>query len=171
MLKNPQTILDNLQRDRAEFQPKHEHIRVSLNSITKLLVEAEQERARLLAFAIKGLIDENEFSHERNRVDSQIASLKDQQYSLQEQLNTELIPAQVLETLPEALQEISQGLDHFTLEDKQRVIDLLNITGVLQPSEGHQSDVLIISGYIPTTTIPLGSEQLSSPHTHKHPAT
>ncbi len=48
------------------------------------------------------------------------------------------------------------GIDHFTFEDKQMVIEMLNIKGIVYRGETEAEDVIVLTGFIPTTELRFG---------------
>jgi site-specific DNA recombinase len=155
LLKNPQQIIDVLQANQAEFKRKESPLRLSLDSTTVLLVEARQERERLVKGYTKGLITEEEFAHEGQEVQERIEALTLEQEKLQAQLSKQTIPDHIIDDLTKVFEQIREGIENFTFDDKRYVLKLLNISGVVQRGPTRKDDVLILTGYIPKTTISL----------------
>jgi hypothetical protein len=161
-LKHPEKITEVLRSNQAEFERRESPLRVSLDSTTALLAEAKQERATMVNAFKKGLITEDEFAHDGKETLERIAALTAQEQRLQSQLSKHTIPDHLIEDIAAVCGQIRDGIEYFTFDDKRHVLELLNIQVVVQRGNTRRDDILILTGYIPTTTIPCVKPRINS---------
>jgi site-specific DNA recombinase len=152
-LKNPEQIIDVLRTNQAEFERQESPLRLSLDSTTALLVEAKQERDRLVNGYTKGFITEAEFEHKGKEALERIQALTEQEQRLQGQLSKQTIPDHLIDDITAVCEQIRVGIENFTFDEKRHVLELLNIEAVVQRGATRRDDNLILTGYIPTTII------------------
>lgn len=175
MLKNPQTIIANLREAQAEKEakiaPDREYLERCQDERTKMI--ARRENATLLY--IDGRHDKAWLDSQIDEFDRHIADLDAKIKKLTEALAEAEIDATAVTTIEQFCEEIRQGIDNATFEQKREVIRILDITAIVQRGEKvrpgrkcRATGMITLYGYFPEVTRNIGLDDCQLLGTGQH---
>lgn len=138
-LASPESIQSGAKQFQAEQEASQTPIRHRLSTTEKLLERKQKELGRLIDLYVAGDFDRDLLLDRKQRLESEILSLRTEVDILNDQLNEGLTDQQVAELVAFS-QKIAEGLDKadsdFAL--RRRIVDYLNTRVVLAVEDGEQ---------------------------------
>lgn len=156
-LRNPEMILSAVGQDQAEREKVLTIKRSLLATAESEIATREDERTRLLRRYLAGKLTEEALDAEEQRITKELAALTADRDTLQGEITDVEISAAQVQSVKEFCHERRNGLDHFTFEDWQDTIDLMNAHATVVRGQTFEEDVLLLEGYFPTLIIEAGS--------------
>src|SRR5262249_13969216 len=148
VLHNPALIMAELERQRAGTSAQQTDLDRERHHYTRQLAQCDKELKRWEAAYLGEAIDLADFKAKKAEVDARRASAEQELARLDDQQR--LIEQAELETtsLLEYCARVRSKLQTFTLEEKQRALEALNITVTWRPGEPPE-----IQGSIPNAIV------------------
>jgi site-specific DNA recombinase len=158
VLMEPEKILQ-------AFRDKQQATSASIASITKRIEVIEGKIADNNAkhkqliddFLDKSAVSREALEAKAVQLNSMNLELADEANSLRAKLEQKVISEERIANALEWSKQVRQGIDNFTFEDKLSVINLLDVTGIVQRGETLEQDVIVVSGFLPTVELVPGA--------------
>ncbi len=156
MLLNPDAILEVIKQRRAEIEDEGVAIKEYLHGCETRLMNLGNQQKRLLDLYLDEKLS-------RDMLDERLAHITKEQElyhkkkaDLEQRLTIMDLTTDQEEQVKLFCDQATVGIDHFTFEDKQMVIEMLNIKGIVYRGETEAEDVIVLTGFIPTTELRFG---------------
>jgi CII-binding regulator of phage lambda lysogenization HflD len=150
VLQSPQVILDALQQEANEHEATTTIIRDRLEIAEKQLANFVGQRERLLSLYLNGEFPKDLLDEKMVEIKRTIGQFETEVASLREQLNRSTPALTDIENIKRFCEQIRSEVEHFTFEDKQTIIELLNVTAMVTKDDAGIR--LVLSGYFPEIT-------------------
>ncbi len=150
LLKSPQVIIDTLQQEAKERESTITIIRDRLQIAETQLIGLNGQRTRLLDLYLNGEFPKDILDGKMVEITGMIAKFEVEAASLQKQLETSVPSSTQIEDIERFCDQIQTGIENFSAEDRQTVIELLNVTAMLTKNDDELT--LVLSGYFPDVT-------------------
>lgn len=131
VMQHPESIALGLKSSQVEADRANHALRERLSLIESQLVEAESQLARLLDLYMMGEFAKELLLERKTRLESTMADLKREQTELTAHLKVVDITDEQIAEMQAFCEEVAEGLEQATFEDKRRYIDLLDVRAQL----------------------------------------
>jgi hypothetical protein len=143
-------IIDALQQEAHEHEAATAIIRDRLEIAENQLKNFISQRERLLNLYLHGDFPKDLLDEKMAEIKQTIGKFETEAVSLRDQLNRTTPSTTDIENIKKFCEEVQGGLDEFSFEDKQMIIESLNVTAMVTRDENGIR--LALSGYFPTIT-------------------
>ncbi|MGQ9910717.1 MAG: recombinase family protein [Candidatus Flexifilum sp.] len=150
VLQSPQVILDALQQEADEHASATAIIRDRLEIAEKQLANFIGQRERLLSLYLNGEFPKDLLDEKMVEIKRAIGQFETEITSLRDQLNRATPALADIENITRFCEQIQGEIEEFTFEDKQTIIELLNVTAMMTKDDSGIR--LVLSGYFPEIT-------------------
>ncbi len=147
ILQSPDVVIDALQQEAHEHEDAITIIRDRLEIAEKQLDNLISQRERLLNLYLNGDFPKDLLDEKMAEIKQTIGKFDTEVASLQDQLNRSTPNPTDIDTIKKFCEQVRGGLEEFTFEDKQMIIELLNVTAIVMRDENGIR--LALSGYFP----------------------
>jgi site-specific DNA recombinase len=152
IFKNPDLIMGEVRTRSESTKAELDKLRGWLATVEGKIAQIDRKRAQLLEWALDSSVSNSlskevlaakarELADERARYDREAADLR-------RRLEEVTIEAPDEALIRQTCAEIVRGIDTFSAEQRRWVIDLFEVTGVVQRGESPDKDVILLSGLI-----------------------
>lgn len=153
VLRNPRRILNTLGQEKAEREKTLTLKRSLLATAEQEIAAREEERLALLRRHLRGKLSEEMLDSEEMRIDQEIAALTADRDKLSQEIADTEISAEQVQAVETFCRERRNGLEHYTFEDWQDAVDLLNVQCRVMRGATPDDDEILMEGYFPAVML------------------
>jgi site-specific DNA recombinase len=151
VLKDPGSIVVAMEEQQAEVEAELSSVRERLASVEKKIEAVDQKRKKLLDLFLDEAtpMSKEILSAKAKDLAQERAMYEQEAAELRSRLQAAANPSHNIERVQLFCQQVAQGIDLFSDEDKKWVISVLDVTGTVRRGTTPAEDVIKLTGYIP----------------------
>jgi site-specific DNA recombinase len=138
LLLDPENLALGLQEYKAEKEKATQPLRDRLAILDDQIADHKRQLERLLDLYLGGQFPREVLIERKARLEKTLASLTRERENQEALLADNVITDEQIETIQEFASCIVQGLRQLTFEEKRRIIDLMDVRGVLTIEDGEK---------------------------------
>jgi site-specific DNA recombinase len=153
LLLDPQYLLEGLQARGEQAEEATKPLSQELAMVEEAIEEQAHKMKKLLDCYLADEFPRELLVGKQQELEQRKASLERRRDDLQARLQEMVVPEETIENLGSFCRQVSEGLNHVTFEDKQRIVGMLSVEAIVEERNG--SHTMKISGYFPEDILPV----------------
>jgi len=153
VLLNPSALWEGYKAREADVLDQKVKLTERLETMLKLKEKAQRKLDALTeAYLDPDIgIGKAEYSRRRKAIEKEIAEWEHEAQGMQERLKAEAITQEQMEAIEEFAAKISEGIDFLEFEDKRKVLQMLEVRGMVHREDG--KEWIELEGLFPPTEV------------------
>jgi len=151
LLLNPRALIAGLRERQAEAEKTLAPLRERLTLVEQAIEDTEKQLAKLLDLYLADELPRALLSEKRKELARRKRELEKERASLQARLEQAAISEDQIAAIDKFCAKVREGLNHCQFEDKRRILEMLNVQGIVKGQDGQV--VITLSGYFPDLSV------------------
>lgn len=161
----PEKLVAEMQSRQDTGKERADILKARLEDITARLVKQQQALERTEeGYYVEAKLTKARYDELYTISTKTIRELEIERDTVSRQLDAATISTETIQEVYAFCQRVRRNIEHLTFAERRHVLEVLNINGVVQRGETRKDDVLLITGRVPRSEIPIHDNRVVRKH-------